>query len=119
VDYALRVHERLQAGDCYYDAKSGLRSTSSVGQTAAVPKKNVAISDVRFQNEITAIRRAGGKLIRLLRGTGLEGAAGKHRSETEILEIPDSEFDAIVDNNGMTLPQFEERVRQLAGSLLR
>lgn len=82
-------------------------------------KKDVVISDIRFQNEVNAIRQAEGKLIRLLRGTGLAGAAGQHKSETEMKGIPDTDFDVIIDNNEMSLGQFEERVLQVVRSFLR
>ncbi len=45
----------------------------------------VVIPDVRFANEVAAIRAAGGKVVRIVRpGAGLDGAAGAHASETEI-----------------------------------
>ncbi len=63
------------------------------------PLQGVVIPDVRFKNEIKAIREAGGKLVRIVRrGAGLQGAGAQHRSETEQTEIPDSEFDHIITN---------------------
>lgn len=54
------------------------------------------ISDVRFMNEITSVQRAGGKVIRLLRGQ----RQSNHPSEMEMESIPFSEFDYVVDNQG-------------------
>ena len=112
VDYALRIHDRLQKGDCYYDTKSGLRFTTSM-VSWATPKKDVVISDVRFKNEIDAIKKAGGLVIKLLRGEGLEGAAGQHKSETELQGIPLESFDFILDNREWTLDQLESRLHNL------
>jgi hypothetical protein len=63
--------------------------------------KGVAVPDVRFKNEIKAIRGAGGKVIRIVRpGAGLDGAGSLHVSETEQAGIPDSEFDFVIPNKG-------------------
>ena len=73
---------------------------------------NVVISDCRFPNEIDAIRRAGGSVIRVVRGSDPEWflAARDHFMRGSVL--PDSmphasewswagtKFDAIIDNNG-------------------
>ncbi len=110
VNYALRVHEKLQIGDCYYDQREGLRWTSSV-EGVMTPKKSVVISDTRFKNELTLIQAAGGKVIRIKR-PGVEVPAWQHASETEQMEIPDDEFDYVLDNDG-TLDDLEGKVREL------
>lgn len=75
----------------YHDEKKNPRAEIS----------GVAISDVRFHNEVEGIRRAGGLMIRIKRdGAGLSGTAGQHLSETEQLGMPDHIFDVIVLNNG-------------------
>ena len=51
VRHAIRMHDRLQKGSCYYDQKSGLRYCTEV-EGVATSKKNVVIPDVRFPNEI-------------------------------------------------------------------
>jgi hypothetical protein len=120
VRYALRVHEKLQTGEYYYDVKTGLRALVGVGsfdqhgQEMVRPKTNVVISDVRFKNEIDAIKGAGGKVIRMLRGKGLEGAAGQHGSETEQAGIPLDYFDLVVDNRTWTLDHLETFIRETA-----
>ena len=63
------------------------------------PYRGVVISDVRFKNEVDAIRKAGGTLVRVVRGTGLGGEAGKHASEAEMSKIPDSDFDIVIIND--------------------
>lgn len=54
-----------------------------------------AISDVRFVNELTAIRAAGGIVVRLLRGE----RTSNHPSELELESIPLDSFNYVVSNN--------------------
>lgn len=73
----------------------------------------IVVPDVRFKNELAAIRAAEGYLVRVRREMpGLEGDAGKHKSETEQLEIPDEEFDALLNNTG-TIAQLGVQVDQV------
>ena len=65
------------------------------------------ITDCRFRNEIEGTRQKGGKVIRLQRGfeaakkkLARGEAATVHPSESELLSVPDEEFDYIVDNTG-------------------
>lgn len=72
---------------------------------------NAVVSDLRFKNEVDAFRKAGAKLIRIVRpGAGLAGSAGRHVSEAEQESIPDSAFDAIIVNDG-TLEDLERKMR--------
>lgn len=118
VRYALRVHEKLQTGAYYYYVKTGLQPLAPESifrdNDVARPATNVVISDVRFKNEIDAIKGAGGKVIRMLRGKGLEGAAGQHGSETEQASIPLAYFDLVVDNRTWTLEELETFMRETA-----
>lgn len=116
VKYALRVAKRLNSGGHVYSATRGLSSFSLVGDTEGAfdrSKRSVVISDVRFENEIRLIKEAGGKVFRMLRGTGLEGAAGLHRSEQEMLAIPVDLFDHVIDNREWALEQLERCMTQL------
>ncbi len=65
------------------------------------------ITDCRFLNEIRGTKRRGGVVVKLLRGfeeakerAAQSGNADIHPSEAELLEVPDSEFDWIIDNTG-------------------
>lgn len=80
-------------------------------------KDNIVISDVRFENEVAAIKKAGGIIVRVVRGqeptwirVGQEACTGDakairlmseefkvHASEWSWLG---TEFDAVIDNNG-------------------
>lgn len=98
VDHTLRIaSEVLSTTPPYktYDRRLGV-----IPWNAPAPHQVVVISDVRFQNEIEAVRHAGGKLIRLVRpGAGLSGAAAAHPSEKEQSEIPDEAFDDVIMND--------------------
>jgi hypothetical protein len=104
VDYAIRMATCMNAGGHTYSAPRGLNSFSVVGDSEGVlerSKRHVVIPDVRFKNEIDALKAVGAKLYRLTRETaGLEGSAGAHQSEKEQQEVPNSEFHAVISNNG-------------------
>lgn len=57
------------------------------------------ISDCRYINEIEAVKRAGGKVIKLTR----EPIKSSHSSETEAENYDD--FDAVIDNTNMSIKQ--------------
>lgn len=102
IEYALRVAEKLAAGGYAYTATSGLRINLDLGEASVV------VPDLRFKNEVDAFRKAGAKLVRIVRpGAGI---AGQHVSETEQESIPDSAFDAVIVNDG-TLEELELKVR--------
>ena len=73
---------------------------------------NIVISDCRFPNEIAAIRRAGGAVIRVMRGPDpVWFEAAKHHFAGGLALLTDmphasewswaaTEFDAVIDNNG-------------------
>lgn len=74
----LGLAQELQAGGCYYDAKSGIRRAGSwVNGPEVKAKTNVVITDVRFKNEIEAIKAAGGKAVRVIRPIAATMAAGE------------------------------------------
>jgi hypothetical protein len=68
---------------------------------------NVAITDVRFLSEVTAIKARGGVVIRVNR-TGF-GPANGHKSETE---LDSYNFDAVVENSG-TLADLGRSITQV------
>lgn len=111
VDYALRTAAKLSEGGWTYRSEAGLE----VGLTPRVPA-GVVIPDVRFENEVAALRKAGAKLVRLVRpGAGLSGAAAKHASESEQASVPDDAFDAVVTNDS-TLEVLYTKIDALAAS---
>ena len=116
VDYALRVADMLLSNRARYDAKLGVLSGgTNIEERLA---KGVVIPDVRFRNEIAAIKKAGGKVVRIYRqGSGLKGAAAEHASEAEQLDIPDSEFHHIIDNSNGPLSALEQKVAEMVKCL--
>lgn len=95
VDLCIRTAQDLLSGLSEYTQKRGLEFTG------AEPPAGVVVPDVRFKNEMAAIKNAGGMVIRVVRpGAGLGGAAGLHPSEVEQASIPDSEFDLVIQNAG-------------------
>jgi hypothetical protein len=109
VEYAIRVAKKL-------DGAEGVEYSRVDGVfRCARPKiAGVAITDVRFPNEMRAIQDAGGKVWRVRRrGDGLAGSAAQHRSELAMNGIPDEDFDALIENDG-SLAQLRDRIAKLA-----
>jgi hypothetical protein len=60
------------------------------------PGAHIVFADVRFHNEVGAIKQAGGYLVRLRRGE----ARFNHASEKEMMSITDDAFDMVLNNTG-------------------
>lgn len=113
VDFTLRKAKQLLTEPTLrYNANSGVYQVLYPAEFDR-GAKGVAISDVRFKNEMAAIKKAGGFLVRLKRGKGLSGEAGAHPSETEQLEVPDNYFDAVIDNRAFSLEELEREITEL------
>lgn len=88
-----RAHGLIPTSDEY------LRQKLRVGPEVTIKSPAmVVIADVRFKNEVAALKKAGGKVVRVMR-PGFDKPKWDHPSETEQLEIPDEEFDHIIENN--------------------
>lgn len=122
MELGLRTAKRiLEHGEARYSARKGLYYVEGRLYPAdqADEPMGVAISDVRFRNEVDGVRAAGGKVIKIVRpGAGLGGGAGLHPSEVEQASIPDDAFDAILHNDG-TLEDLATKVGQLLTDLAR
>jgi hypothetical protein len=77
----------------------------SVDNLLAV-SKSVVIDDVRFPNEVKAVKDSGGRIFRVMRDHNSIPEAG-HKSEGQILE-----FDACILNTG-SLSDLEDQIKQL------
>ena len=103
VDVALRTAKTLEEwGTARYSSRQGLYFEDSRDSSSwdSEPTGSV-IPDVRFRNELDAVRAAGGKVFRIVRpGSGLSGEAALHASEREQAEIPDEDFDEVIQNVG-------------------
>ena len=118
VDYTLRVAKVLlgEFEESYtegYNAREGLHR---IGNVSYQRPQGVVVSDVRFINEISAIKNVGGFVVRVNRsGAGLDGSASAHRSEAEMREISDDKFNYVIQNIG-TLEELEKETNQMVES---
>lgn len=101
IEYALRVARTLLSPviECDRPWKYTPQRGLYLGEEHEAPARGVVISDVRFANEMNAIKRCGGRVFRIRRPSTLEGAAASHASECEQDEIPDSAFDVVIENS--------------------
>jgi hypothetical protein len=70
---------------------------------------NWIITDIRFPNELRAVKDRGGVTIRLTRTVEVDPEIAKHRSETA---LDNAEFDYVIDNSG-TIEELIEEVKSL------
>jgi hypothetical protein len=107
VDYALRVAKQILNDPLYnmYSQREGVvpqleQTPQGEFQREDAPSgviKGVVFSDIRFVNEINALREARAKLIRVKR-PGYDRPLWNHPSETEQMSIKDEEFDVVLYN---------------------
>lgn len=80
----------------------------------------VVISDVRFFNELKAVKEAHGKLIRIVRpatdGLSLSTGIAGHASESQQTGFHDDEFDFLINNDG-TLKDLTDAIQVYATCL--
>ncbi len=110
INYGLNVANKLLAGKHSYNKLVGL-IPSAISAPAGV-----VISDCRYINEIDRIKKAGGKMIRILGGTGLKGDYAKHLSESEQKGISNDVFDVVIVNNE-TIEDLERKIEHAFISL--
>ena len=92
-----------------YKAKWVPTGDSVAEEDVSLEKKypNWIITDMRFPNELEAVKKRGGITIRVNRN--LEESKNQHESETE---LDNAEFDYVIDNNG-TIEELIEKVREI------
>lgn len=75
-------------------------------ETDKLPEiSNIYISDLRYPNELTTIKKAGYKTVRIIRSEAINdmsfGSGSRvHESEIALLNTPSSEWDYIIYNDG-------------------
>jgi hypothetical protein len=89
----MRIAEKLLRSGYSYSKVHGLEYNPSSRF------KGVVISDLRFKNEMAHVRAHKGLLLRVKRDVPTIHYSG-HASEAEQLDVPDSEFDAVILNDG-------------------
>ncbi len=80
----------------YADAFVDCAARQAVALQQVINGGGVVIVDVRYKNEVSYIRRAGGKVWRIVRpGAGLRGPAAEHASEND---LGDGDCDRVINN---------------------
>lgn len=130
-EYAVRIANKLATGKFGYDQKLGLYPLSINSSSdpefqcsgikggpviIGVPRTDVVITDLRYQNEAEAVRKAGGKLVRVKRKVKEIKVSPDHKSENDLLALHDDDFDWILDNNS-TLTDLWARVDRMVEGL--
>lgn len=111
VALVVRIAKTVLSGEGSYSRLNGLT------MPASLVTSGVTVPDVRHKNEIKCVRDAGGVVIRVVRpGAGLSGSYAQHGSESEMAEIPDSEFDFVIQNDG-TLGELHSKVSDVMATL--
>jgi len=104
VNYALRVAAEVLKNQRSYSARHGVGQGATGYQ--AKRAEGVVISDVRFLNEVDAIRAAGGHVWKTERpGSGLTGVAAQHASEQEQNSIDPRKFASVLNNTNGPLEE--------------
>lgn len=111
VEKTIAVARMLQEGGYSYRRAVGLRSDMGC------PPTNIVIPDVRFINEVTGIKRAGGRVYRVKRA-GIDKPPHDHPSETEQAKIKDGKLDGVIHNDSDLDHLEKEVVQTILGRLL-
>lgn len=74
---------------------------------AEMSERNIVITDMRYKNEFNLAKRKGAMFLRITR-PGITPST--HSSETELLDIPDSEFDFVLRNDGSLDDLYEKLI---------
>jgi len=119
VDYGIRTAKKILSGQ-YYTPKTGLQLINQENFHYRID--GVVFSDVRFMNELNAIKEAGGKVIRIKRQMttpyDVKAMNLLHDSETELPNTSDDLFDYIIDNSG-TLDELMVKIDNMVEELGR
>lgn len=120
INYAASRALKLLNGGHAYDQSIGLIENDNPGYGSVI------ITDGRFRNEILAVKKLGGKVIKIINPVPakineaeLAGVVG-HKSESEQRRTPEWFFDAIlVNDKSIGLDSLEQKVLSLAVGLFK
>lgn len=114
INYLYKQVDFIMDSKAFYNPKTGTYfAESSSNYTGAV------VLDVRHKNEFDSVKNRNGYMVRIKRDdSGLKDAGGKHKSECEQDEIPDSAFDCIFDNN-IDINMLPDAVSSMMKNLLK
>lgn len=133
-EYAIRVTNKMATGKFGYDQKLGLYPLSENYRSSdpdfhcsgtkgspiiiGEPRTNVVITDLRYQNEAEAVRKSGGKLVRVkrkIKKIKKIKVSPTHKSENDLLGLHDDDFDWILDNNSTLTDLWAQVDRMVEG----
>jgi hypothetical protein len=141
VEYALRVARKIMEEGCTYSVMGGLTQPDTESLSTAVfdllsrrgvtvdkhrvdnlvkcsKPQGVVIADVRFKNEIAALKAAGGRVIRVRPPEQKALAEWQmHPSEMEQFTMKDEDFDAVIINPKVSFETLYRDVDALMKSL--
>lgn len=111
IQYTMNIAKKLSTEPFLdYRHTRGMFRTDHHTEWRDIPPRHVVISDTRYFNEVNAIKDEGGIVMRLLRPeVDLEGAAGRHSSESNQKLMSDDIFNSVIDNSG-TIPDLYHKM---------
>ena len=113
VDKDIWVNSMLICAKALEAPHTTYTKTAGIVDHAGDNHTGIVVSDVRFNNELKAIRAFGGELIQVKRASTDANATttgiAKHRSETEQQGFSASEFNLVIENDS-TLEALENKV---------
>ena len=112
-DYAIRIYNRLQKGNVYYERTMGLRAFSGFGDVIQ-PKINVVIPDLRFLDEVESLQRVGGIILRITRPEEINSPP---RSKTR-QEIPTCKIEKVLENTG-TIQKLTKKIERFVDAQMK
>ena len=112
INYALKVAKKIESG-FDYDQNKGVY----LDQTLETHRQDVVFSDLRYRNELECIKKEKGYVVRIKRCVQFVESMN-HASEIGLLDVDDSEFDYIINNNG-TIDSLRAQVAKMVEHLSR
>ena len=120
VNLCIKNARKLEDPRFKYSKERGIYRAGLFESVFSPPTNAVVVTDVRFKNEIEAIKKASGVVVRVKRpgfGTEVKGGVANHTSETERASIPDTDVDVVIDNSG-TVQDLQKSVSEARGRII-
>lgn len=97
-----------QFGSIVRKLKTDAWSSSAINRILREKVEFAIIGDLRYPDEVEAVRNVGGKIIRLRRNEEGIDKENSHSSQTALLDFQD--WDAVIDNSNMTMDEKNKEV---------
>jgi hypothetical protein len=75
------------------------------------PKVNVVINDLRFKTEMNYVQDGGGYIVRIKRPVPEISVGSEHQSENDLVDVPDSAFDYVIEGKSKDVPDLQNKTR--------